>query len=92
MNLLVYFKLSSKKLNPYIKTIDIKIVEKIIFKTLFVKFLLNIKKLFLYKRIVYAITPHQVEIDVAIGIIINPIVLNKLKLIRTFIVTTKTER
>ena len=49
-----------------------------------IKLLCNIKDLFLLRRYKQIKTPAHVEIDVAIGMIINPILLNKLTLIKIF--------
>ena len=66
-------------------------VAKEIFK-IFSKFLFSrIINLSLFKRIKYIIAPIQVDIEVAIGIIIKPYFLNKETLIKIFIIIINKE-
>ena len=86
-----YINCELKYSNAKSKATDIKIVDKIIFKALIILSFLNIKYFLPINKNTQIITPTQADIDVAIGIIIKPILLKKNKLIKTFINTTPKE-
>ena len=71
----------------YSKIIPIKIEAKTIFKNFKKNILLNVNNFFFLKKINNKIELNHDDIDVAIGIIIKPILLKKYTLIITFKIT-----
>ena len=70
----------------------IKIEDSNILKNFFINSKLKLKKLSFFRKINKHIELNQDEIVVAIGIIINPILLKKRMLIKTFIKTEIREK
>ena len=82
---------SENKLTKLNSIKDIKKTENIILKIFLEKFLFTNKELLLFNKIKYTSTPIHVDTEVAIGIIVNPISLKKIKLIPIFKKTTRLE-